>query len=123
MEHLHGHDLGVDLNRLRGLGRYDLTDLSYAFAGFDKRVGDAKDSIKGDAPFDLPCDAWTALKDKFQNILADTADSLAEASAAIEWIVNIYSATDTEAATALKKAWHGRDAPQIPPASRAGRKS
>lgn len=125
MDILHGAELGVDLERLRRLGRKDLADVGIDYAHFSKSLAKiftpAEKAMGGGAPFGTAFEAWSKLQDAFQKNLADTAESLSKACAAIEWIVDEYSSIDTGAAQELKDSWHEGPLPKIPNPSRSTR--
>ena len=106
---LKGSQLAADLSQLKLIGVVDLPTLAYIYAEMNNVVADtANDADAFAQPSSVSNQVgpiWTAVRDRLQNILGNTATALDDAGRAVLHIVDAYAATDAEAAQALDKIW------------------
>jgi hypothetical protein len=111
-----GWELAVDLSQLRLVGEVDLPMMVYTYSALNNKVAGTADQDSaafqargGGGGFDQVAGEWTALRDRFQNILGRTANAMDAAGQAVVHIVAAYVASDTGARDSLASAW--RDGP------------
>jgi hypothetical protein len=122
----------ADLSRLHAVGKVDLPEIAYIYSRLNREVagtsygegkysggktfsyGDssafddgfstegAVDSESGSAEAQQ---AWSALRNKLQDGLGQSANHVMEAARAVLAIANTYETQDTEAAAAVRSAW------------------
>jgi hypothetical protein len=102
---------GAELSALRLIGEVDLPMLAYTYAVCNNNVaGTASSDPAAFTPRenggnnDVGAE-WTALRDRLQNILGHTSNTLTQTAQVIMHIMRTYEATDAESARYVADAW------------------
>ncbi|MFG2039122.1 hypothetical protein [Dactylosporangium sp. NPDC048998] len=114
---LKGHDLAVDLSRLRMIGTVDLPLMAYVYASLNNLVADSANDAAAFAQPVVASDQagpiWTELRNLLQNALGNTSAVLDETGHTILRIADLYAETDAAAAQELNNVWAGGPPAQL----------
>ena len=116
-----GWQLAADLSQLKVVATVDLPMLGFNYAELNRAVaGTAEQETEafvqpiGSGGMDQVFGEWTSLRDQLQNILGRTANVLQATGQVLAHIVDVYAATDRDAARSLESVWRNGP-PQLDP--------
>jgi hypothetical protein len=109
---LTGPQFTADLVQLSLVGSADLPTLAYTYASLNNKVAGTSASDAGEfqqrgAPgaWDQVAEPWTYLRNRLQEILGKTAQTLETTGQVLVHVVEVYKAADTTVAASFAGAW------------------